>query len=121
VAPPPLWNRVVSRLYNCRADSETFAQIKINFRERFKELFGEKGEADLNLIDANEPLESGIEITAKPPGKKLQSITLLSGGVTMEEFGVSKPVGMRLTAGDGQGNKTEAKSAAQKAALRLDA
>ena len=33
-------------------------------------------------------------------------------GVTMEEFGVSKPVGMRLTADDGQGNKTEAKSAA---------
>ena len=42
-------------------------------------------------------------------------------GVTMEEFGVSKPVGMRLTADDGMGNKTEAKSAAQKAALRLDA
>ena len=42
-------------------------------------------------------------------------------GVTMEEFGVSKPVGMSLTADDGQGNKTEAKSAAQKAALRLDA
>ena len=42
-------------------------------------------------------------------------------GVTMEEFGVSKPVGMRLTADDGKGNKTEAKSAAQKAALRLDA
>ena len=42
-------------------------------------------------------------------------------GVTMEEFGVSKPVGMRLTADDGSGAKTEAKSAAQKAALRLDA
>jgi hypothetical protein len=42
-------------------------------------------------------------------------------GVTMEECGISKPVGMRLTADDGQGNKTEAKSAAQKAALRLDA
>ena len=42
-------------------------------------------------------------------------------GVTMEEFGVSKPVGMRLTADDGKGNKSEAKSAAQKAALRLDA
>ena len=80
MAPPPLWNRVVSRLYNCRADSETFAQVKINFREMFKELFGEKGEADLNLIDDSDPLESDIEITAKPPGKKLQSITLLSGG-----------------------------------------
>jgi chromosome segregation protein len=43
-------------------------------------------------------------------------------GVTMEEFGVSKPVGMRLTADDGAGNtRAEAKSAAQKAALRLDA
>ncbi len=174
-----------------RLFAETFAQVKINFREMFKELFGEKGEADLTLLDESDPLESGIDITAKPPGKKLQSITLLSGGersmtavallfsiymikpspfcvldeldapldesninrfvkvldrfidrsqfiivthskrtmaradvmygVTMEEFGVSKPVGMRLTADDGQGNKTEAKSAAQKAALRLDA
>ena len=43
-------------------------------------------------------------------------------GVTMEEFGVSKPVGMRLTASDeGGAPKGEAKSAAQKAALRLDA
>ncbi len=175
-----------------RLFAETFAQVKINFREMFKELFGEKGEADLNLLDESDPLESGIDITAKPPGKKLQSITLLSGGersmtavallfsiymikpspfcvldeldapldesninrfvkvldrfidrsqfiivthskrtmaradvmygVTMEEFGVSKPVGMRLTADDGgTGTKTEAKSAAQKAALRLDA
>ena len=175
-----------------RLFAETFAQVKINFREMFKELFGEKGEADLTLLDESDPLESGIDITAKPPGKKLQSITLLSGGersmtavallfsiymikpspfcvldeldapldesninrfvkvldrfidrsqfiivthskrtmaradvmygVTMEEFGVSKPVGMRLTADDGGSNtKTEAKSAAQKAALRLDA
>ncbi len=174
-----------------RLFAETFAQVKINFREMFKELFGEKGEADLTLLDESDPLESGIEVIAKPPGKKLQSITLLSGGersmtavallfsiymikpspfcvldeldapldesninrfvkvldrfidnsqfiivthskrtmaradvmygVTMEEFGVSKPVGMRLTADDGAGNKTEAKSAAQKAALRLDA
>jgi chromosome segregation protein len=175
-----------------RLFAETFAQVKINFREMFKELFGEKGEADLTLLDESDPLESGIDITAKPPGKKLQSITLLSGGersmtavallfsiymikpspfcvldeldapldesninrfvkvldrfidrsqfiivthskrtmaradvmygVTMEEFGVSKPVGMRLTADDGNNTaKTEAKSAAQKAALRLDA
>ncbi len=173
-----------------RRFSETFAQVRINFREMFKELFGEKGEADLTLIDENDPLESGIEVIAKPPGKKLQSITLLSGGersmtavallfsiymikpspfcvldeldapldesnisrfvkvldrfidrsqfiivthskrtmaradvmygVTMEEFGVSKPVGMRLTASSDV-TKTEAKSAAQKAALRLDA
>ncbi|MFK7850930.1 MAG: chromosome segregation protein SMC [Akkermansiaceae bacterium] len=173
-----------------RRFSETFAQVRINFRDMFKELFGEKGKADLTLIDENDPLESGIEVIAKPPGKKLQSITLLSGGersmtavallfsiymikpspfcvldeldapldesninrfvkvldrfidksqfiivthskrtmaradvmygVTMEEFGVSKPVGMRLTNSSSE-TKEEGKSAAQKAALRLDA
>jgi chromosome segregation protein len=150
-----------------RLFSETFAQVRLNFQSMFKELFGDKGQADLTLIDEGDPLESGIEVIAKPPGKKLQSITLLSGGersmtavallfsiymikpspfcvldeldapldesnigrfvrvldrfidrsqfiivthskrtmaradvmygVTMEEFGVSKPVGMRLT------------------------
>ncbi|MFC7336887.1 chromosome segregation protein SMC [Haloferula chungangensis] len=176
-----------------RRFAETFAQVKINFRDMFKELFGEQGKADLLLVDESDPLESGIEVIAKPPGKKLQSISLLSGGersmtavallfsiymikpspfcvldeldapldesnigrfvkvldrfvdrsqfiivthskrtmsradvmygVTMEEFGVSKPVGMRLTASDDTGgaSKGEAKSAAQKAALRLDA
>ena len=175
-----------------RLFSETFAQVRINFREMFQELFGEKGEADLMLIDASDPLESGIEITAKPPGKKLQSITLLSGGersmtavallfsiymikpspfcvldeldapldesninrfvkvldrfidrsqfiivthskrtmaradvmygVTMEEFGVSKPVGMRLTNSDSvKADSNRGKSAAQNAALKLDA
>ncbi len=173
-----------------RRFSETFAKVRENFRDMFKELFGEKGEADLMLLDESDPLESGIEVIAKPPGKKLQSITLLSGGersmtavallfsiymikpspfcvldeldapldesninrfvkvldrfidhsqfiivthskrtmaradvmygVTMEEFGVSKPVGMRLTSADDVG-KLEAKTAAQKAALRLDA
>ena len=173
-----------------RRFAETFAQVRINFRDMFKELFGEKGQADLTLLDESDPLESGIEVIAKPPGKKLQSITLLSGGersmtavallfsiymikpspfcvldeldapldesninrfvkvldrfidrsqfiivthskrtmaradvmygVTMEEFGVSKPVGMRLTASSDD-QKVEAKSAAQKAALRLDA
>ncbi|GAA5483304.1 chromosome partition protein Smc [Haloferula sargassicola] len=174
-----------------RRFSETFTQVKANFRDMFKELFGEQGKADLHLVDESDPLESGIEVIAKPPGKKLQSITLLSGGersmtavallfsiymikpspfcvldeldapldesnigrfvkvldrfvdnsqfiivthskrtmsradvmygVTMEEFGVSKPVGMRLTVGDDNAPKAEAKSAAQKAALRLDA
>jgi chromosome segregation protein len=173
-----------------RRFAETFAQVRINFRDMFKELFGEKGQADLTLVDESDPLESGIEVIAKPPGKKLQSITLLSGGersmtavallfsiymikpspfcvldeldapldesnigrfvkvldrfidrsqfiivthskrtmaradvmygVTMEEFGVSKPVGMRLTNADG-GKSENPKSAAQKAALRLDA
>jgi chromosome segregation protein len=174
-----------------RLFAETFAQVRINFQEMFKELFGEKGQADLTLLDESDPLESGIEVIAKPPGKKLQSITLLSGGersmtavallfsiymikpspfcvldeldapldesninrfvkvldrfidrsqfiivthskrtmaradvmygVTMEEFGVSKPVGMRLTTADDNKSGTEPKTAAQKAALRLDA
>jgi chromosome segregation protein len=173
-----------------RLFAETFAQVRLNFQEMFKELFGEKGQADLTLLDESDPLESGIEVIAKPPGKKLQSITLLSGGersmtavallfsiymikpspfcvldeldapldesnigrfikvldrfidrsqfiivthskrtmsradvmygVTMEEFGVSKPVGMRLTSADDT-KSGETKSAAQKAALRLDA
>ena len=173
-----------------RLFSETFAQVRINFREMFKELFGEKSQADLTLLDEGDPLESGIDVIAKPPGKKLQSITLLSGGersmtavallfsiymikpstfcvideldapldesnlgrfvkvldrfidrsqfiivthskrtmaradvmygVTMEEFGVSKPVGMRLTTSDEpKPTSDEPKSAAQKAARSL--
>jgi chromosome segregation protein len=58
---------------------ETFAQVRINFREMFAELFG-GGRADLSLLDENDPLNCGIEITAKPPGKQLQSVSLLSGG-----------------------------------------
>ena len=175
-----------------RLFSETFAQVRLNFQDMFKELFGEKAQADLLLLDEGDPLESGIDVIAKPPGKKLQSITLLSGGersmtavallfsiymikpspfcvldeldapldesnigrfvrvldrfidrsqfiivthskrtmaradvmygVTMEEFGVSKPVGMRLTRGDDSTAETKANAttAAQKAALRLD-
>lgn len=170
--------------------SETFEQIRKNFQEMFKLLFGDKGKANLHLVDEDDPLESGIDIIAKPPGKKLQSITLLSGGersmtavallfsiyqikpapfcvldeldapldesnigrflrvldrfidtsqfiivthskrtmsradvmygVTMEEFGISKPVGMRLT--DVKDVDAGAKkTAAQNAALRLDA
>lgn len=168
--------------------AETFATVRKNFRDMFKLLFGEKGQADLVLLDEDDPLESGIEVIAKPPGKKLQSISLLSGGersmtavallfsiykvkpspfcvldeldapldeanigrflkvldafidqsqfiivthskrtmnradimygVTMEEFGVSKPVGMRLTKDD---SKVEARTAGQRAAERLDA
>ncbi|HEY4257260.1 MAG TPA: chromosome segregation protein SMC [Candidatus Udaeobacter sp.] len=58
---------------------ETFAQVRINFREMFTELFG-GGRADLSLLDENDPLNCGIEITAKPPGKQPQSVSLLSGG-----------------------------------------
>ena len=59
--------------------AETFEKIRVNFSEMFVELFG-GGKANLLLTDESDPLESGIEIIAKPPGKQLTSITLLSGG-----------------------------------------
>jgi chromosome segregation protein len=57
----------------------TFEQIKKNFAYTFQTLFG-GGRAELELIQAEDILESGIEIVAQPPGTKLKSITLLSGG-----------------------------------------
>ena len=59
--------------------SVTFEKIRLNFQEMFTQLFG-GGKANLLLMDESDPLESGIEIIAQPPGKKLQSISLLSGG-----------------------------------------
>ncbi len=59
---------------------ETFTQVRGFFHDNFRELFGAQAKADLMLIDEGDPLESGIEIIAKPPGKKLQTISLLSGG-----------------------------------------
>ena len=59
--------------------SETFEAIRVNFREIYQILFG-GGSADLVLLDESDILESGIDILARPPGKKLQSISLLSGG-----------------------------------------
>jgi chromosome segregation protein len=50
-----------------------------HFRTLFSDLFG-GGEAQLALIESDDPLEAGLEIMAQPPGKKLQSLTLLSGG-----------------------------------------
>ena len=56
-----------------------FEQINQNFQKTFKELFG-GGRAELILHDDVSCLEAGIDIVAEPPGKKLQSISLLSGG-----------------------------------------
>ena len=58
---------------------ENFDRVVVNFEQSFKELFG-GGYAELRLEDETKPLESGIEITAQPPGKKLKNINLLSGG-----------------------------------------
>jgi len=58
---------------------ETFEKIRDNFRLMFVDVFG-GGKADLILADANDVLESGIDIVARPPGKQLQGISLLSGG-----------------------------------------
>jgi chromosome segregation protein len=59
--------------------TETFIKIRDNFRLLFVEIFG-GGKADLVLSDEGDVLESGIDIVARPPGKQLQSISLLSGG-----------------------------------------
>ena len=59
--------------------NETFKLIKKQFAVSFRELFG-GGTADLMLLDPDNLLETGIEIIAQPPGKKLQSLSLLSGG-----------------------------------------
>ncbi len=59
--------------------TEHFNLIRKNFNETFKELF-RGGSADLKLLNPEDVLESGIDIVASPPGKKLTTISLLSGG-----------------------------------------
>ena len=59
--------------------AKQFKEINENFKETFKQLFG-GGRAELRLTDDKNVLESGIEIEVEPPGKKLQNMSLLSGG-----------------------------------------
>ena len=67
-------NRTTKKLFE-----ETFQQVQIYFQEFFTTLFN-GGQAQLALLDEENALESGIEIMVRPPGKKLQQISLLSGG-----------------------------------------
>jgi chromosome segregation protein len=67
-------NQTAKRLF-----LETFERVRTNFREVFEELFT-GGEADIRLVNEDDPLESPIEITARPRGKRLLSIAQMSGG-----------------------------------------
>jgi len=67
-------NRTARQLFQ-----ETFTQVKTNFQKLFVDLFT-GGEADIMLEDPSDPLESDIHIIARPRGKKLLSITMMSGG-----------------------------------------
>ncbi len=58
---------------------KTYQEIKKNFHTMFRRLFG-GGRAEIKLLDPEDVLNSGIEILGQPPGKKLESIALLSGG-----------------------------------------
>ena len=56
-----------------------FEKVNQNFEDLFKKLFN-GGEAKLELVKSDDPLQTGLEIFARPPGKKLSNISLLSGG-----------------------------------------
>jgi chromosome segregation protein len=58
---------------------ESFGKVNTNFERLFKELF-QGGEARLTFTESDDPLEAGLEILARPPGKKLTTLSLLSGG-----------------------------------------
>ena len=58
---------------------EAFTKVNRKFNEVYTKLFS-GGSAKLELVDSDDPLEAGLELLASPPGKRLQSITLLSGG-----------------------------------------
>jgi chromosome segregation protein len=57
----------------------TFEHIRAEFQVAFRQLFG-GGHADLQLTDPENILQTGIEVSAQPPGKKLQNLNLMSGG-----------------------------------------
>jgi chromosome segregation protein len=59
--------------------NEAFEKVNTHFRELFTTLFG-GGTAELTFVESDDPLEAGLEIIARPPGKKPQTMTLLSGG-----------------------------------------
>jgi chromosome segregation protein len=59
--------------------TEAFDRVNANFKELFTTLFG-GGTAELAFVESDDPLEAGLEIIARPPGKKPQTMTLLSGG-----------------------------------------
>jgi chromosome segregation protein len=67
-------NRTTSEMF-----SKTFAQVNENFQHMFGKLFN-GGTAKLVLVNEEDVLECGIEIIARPPGKRLQNVSLLSGG-----------------------------------------
>ena len=58
---------------------QSFEKVNANFQRLFTKLF-QGGEARLTFTESEDPLEAGLEIYARPPGKKLQSLSLLSGG-----------------------------------------
>jgi len=75
------WEKLTAeiRIESSERFKAAYDKIKKNFHNMFRRLFG-GGRAELRLSDQNHILESGIEIFAQPPGKKLENITLLSGG-----------------------------------------
>ena len=58
---------------------KAFEEVNNHFKDVFVKLFN-GGKAHLELVDADDPLEAGLEMMVSPPGKKLQSMSLLSGG-----------------------------------------
>ena len=72
---------LINRLLGQMKDifSVEFEKLGAFFSETFTRLFG-GGQAELRLVDESDPLNCGIEIVAQPPGKKLQLLSLLSGG-----------------------------------------